>query len=242
MTPDWLPLAHRLHVAGMAAGTALLIWLAYRMVRYAGCSTRYTKCSGPRRRLAGRYPAFFFCLLIGGARWAQWALDSPDSWYRASDSVLLAAKVLTSLEAFIMLFPRPRVPTLGVLALVAVTLGSITLLLPHEPNSIREFLRYRQAIHVGLAAFTAAGCGWLWRRPRAVATDALAHWRILTFGMVSQSALGFINYQAAITERAKWMLYYGQAGGYLLAGMIGSILWIRWVNTSSRGQSGGSLS
>jgi len=214
MTPDWLPLAHRLHVAGMAAGTALLVWLVWRMLR-----------SG----LARRYPCFVAFLGIAICRAIQGFVGIPDLWYPWCEGATIAAKGLAVLEGFVKVYPRPRMPTLGLLGAIAAILAGITLLLPGEPNQVREFERLRTAAHVGLAGFCAAGLGWLWIRPRAVEAGPLTYWRIWTFRLACMAGLGFCNYPSW-PEEWRWPGYYLWAAGYLLSGYVASGLWIRWTS------------
>jgi len=223
MTPDWLPLAHRVHVAGMAAGTALLVCLAWRMVH-----------SG----LARRYPCFVAFLAVAICRAIQGFVGIPDLWYPWCESATMAAKGLAVLEGFVKLFPRPRVPTLGLLGAIAAILAGITLLLPEEPNQVREFERYRTAAHVGLAGFCAAGLGWLWIRPRAVEAGSLAYWRIWTAKLACAALVAFVNYQAA-PDDLKWPLYYVWAAGHLIPTCATYALFIRWAGRDYGGVPGG---
>jgi len=214
MAPAWLPVAHRLHVAGMAVGTALLTFLVYRLLRVG---------------LARRYPCFLAFLAIAIARAVQGFVGISDGWYVVSEGATMAAKTLAVLEGFVHLYPRPRLPTMGLLGGLAAILAGITLLLPGEPNPVREFERYRTAAHVGLAAFTAAGCGWLWIRPRPVDRHVMTHWRIWTFRLACMAALGVaVNYQAW-PEELRWVGYYAYASGFLLSGYAASLMWIRWI-------------
>ena len=218
MRPDWLPIAHRLHLAGMALGTLLLLVLLYRLTR-----------SGLHRR----YPAFAFYLLVAIARAVQGFMGISDAWYLWSEAAAMALKAITILEASVSLFPRPRVPTLELLGGLAAILAGIALLLPAEPNQVREFERWRTAAHVGLAGFTAAGLGWLWRKPRDVSPYTLCYWRVWTFRLVCMAGLGLgVNYQAW-PEEWRWMGYYGWAGGFLVSGYAASLLWIRWAKRFS---------
>lgn len=225
MIPTWAPLAHRIHVAGMILGTALLTFLIYRLLR-----------SGLWRR----YPFFLAYLLIAAARAVQGFVGISELIYLWSEAAAMAAKALAILEGAILLFPRPRVPTLAVLASLGAILAGIALLLPAEPNPVREFERWRTAAHVGLATFTAAGCGWLWRRQQVVNPHTLFYWRIWTFRLGCMAALGFVNYQAwpdlvisslfPVPLEMRWVGYYLWAAGFLVSGYVASLLWIRWAS------------
>jgi hypothetical protein len=212
--PDWVPLARAVHLCGMAVGAALLVGLLDSLYAAGLCR---------------RYPAFTAYLSIAICRAAQGFWGVAGVWYMWSEGATMAVKALAVLEAFVVLFPRPRVPTLVLLTGLAAILAGITLLLPAEPNPVREFERYRAAAHVGLAAFTAAGCGWLWRRPRDVNPYVRAYWRIWTFRLVCMAALGFLNYQAAPADGARWVGYYVWAGGFLASSYAASLMWIRWT-------------
>jgi hypothetical protein len=124
------------------------------------------------------------------------------------------------------------VPTLGLLTGLAAILAGIALLLPVEPNPVREFARYQTAAHVGLSAFCGFGILWLWRKPRDISPYTLAYWRIWTFRLVCMAGLGFLNYQAWPDEW-RWWGYYAYAGGFLVSGYAASLLWIRWARCAT---------
>lgn len=218
MTTDWVPVARLLHACGTGIGTLLLVVLIFCL---AG--------SG----LWHRHPAFFFYLWAAFARVIQWAWGVSDTVYLWSEGAAMTLKALTILEAFVALFPRRRVPTLGMLLLLAGVLAGITTLLPKEPNAVREFERWRQAAHIGLATFTTAGCAWLWCWPRPVSPYTLRYWRIWTFRLACMAAAGFINYPSAQAGGMQWIGYYALAWSYLLSWWVATVLWIRWVREST---------
>jgi hypothetical protein len=216
LAPGWVPLARQLHLLGMALASLLLLDLVGRLARTG---------------LWRSYPLFMLYLLVCCCRALQGYIGIGDWWFMASESVLVLTRLLALLEGAIKLFARPRVPALLLLLSLAVAYSALTLLLPAEPNPVREFERYKQAANVGLGAFMLAGMGWVWVRGLEPSPVVREYWHIWALRMVFLVGIGFVNYPSASAEEGRWARYYWCAGVYLASCYWASWLWLRWAES-----------